>query len=275
MEIYMGNKFDIEKMPFVSELQNLKQICRPLEMLGITDFIFMRIYPDGTFIDLGTHVPWAKLFFENLYTLKYEKKDMQTHAFRDGIALWDNNPTNQIWHDGKLFSVSNGLSIAKPTNEYDDLYCFYTVSCNNILNDFYINHLDVLEQFINYFNDKAELLIKRVSKNKLILPEEYTKKAVIKTTDTPAIIENFLMEIGKHKSLSNNPYGLTFKELECLTWLCAGKSAAETGLILNRSKRTIETHINNMKIKLNCHKISSLIYTATAHGLVPNKESKN
>jgi DNA-binding CsgD family transcriptional regulator len=261
---------DLKKMPLVTESQSVKQICKPLKLFGITDFWFMRGYPNGTFLDLGTHLPWATLFFENFYQLKYEKKDMEMHTFfREGMALWDHNPENKIWQEGKEFSLGHGISIAKHTNAYVDIYAFYTTQNNHKMNDFYINHLTILEKFILYFNEKAQSLIKKADNNRFIMPDKYREKSVKKVSDT-ALIQEFLIRIGKERhSLNTVSYKpLTYKELECLAWLCMGKSSEEIALILNRSKRTIETHINNMKIKLNCTKATSLIYTAVSLGLL-------
>ncbi len=43
---------------------------------------------------------------------------------------------------------------------------------------------------------------------------------------------------------------LSPRERECLRWITLGKTAAETGIILNLSKRTVEFHINNAIRKL-------------------------
>ena len=47
---------------------------------------------------------------------------------------------------------------------------------------------------------------------------------------------------------------------KALACLCQGKSADETAIILNISKRTLEEHITNMKIKANCSNKAQLVY---------------
>jgi PAS domain S-box-containing protein len=44
---------------------------------------------------------------------------------------------------------------------------------------------------------------------------------------------------------------LTDKERECLKWVSAGKTAAETAAIIGRSARTVEFHLRNATRKLN------------------------
>ncbi len=59
---------------------------------------------------------------------------------------------------------------------------------------------------------------------------------------------------------------LTKKEIECVRWMIRGKSAAEIGGIVHASPRTIEAHLNNVKIKLNCFKQFQLGYLFGKYG---------
>jgi DNA-binding CsgD family transcriptional regulator len=61
---------------------------------------------------------------------------------------------------------------------------------------------------------------------------------------------------------------LTSRQKECLQWVCMGKTAEEIGIILGCSQRTVEAHINNIKIKLDCTRITQIIYLAIKHGLI-------
>lgn len=57
-----------------------------------------------------------------------------------------------------------------------------------------------------------------------------------------------------------NPIALSSREIECINWMVKGKSAEEIGKILNLSRRTIETHIENIKAKTKCYKQFQLGY---------------
>ncbi len=52
---------------------------------------------------------------------------------------------------------------------------------------------------------------------------------------------------------------LTPREMECLFYLIRGKTAKKIALILSISPRTVESHIANIKAKLNCETKSDLI----------------
>jgi DNA-binding CsgD family transcriptional regulator len=67
--------------------------------------------------------------------------------------------------------------------------------------------------------------------------------------------DEFIVSIVKtdHTILINRMkvYGLSFRETEVLLWLSRGKTNAETALILNLSRRTIEKHLERIYTKLN------------------------
>lgn len=52
---------------------------------------------------------------------------------------------------------------------------------------------------------------------------------------------------------------ITKKELKCGFALLKGKTAKETALEFNRSQRTVEHHLANLKIKLGCKRKSEVI----------------
>jgi DNA-binding CsgD family transcriptional regulator len=59
---------------------------------------------------------------------------------------------------------------------------------------------------------------------------------------------------------------LSKKEIECVNWMIKGKSASEIAMILAISTRTVESHMNNIKIKLNCYKQFQLGYLIGKYG---------
>lgn len=60
----------------------------------------------------------------------------------------------------------------------------------------------------------------------------------------------------------------TKRELECLYYFAVGKNANEVGEILAISKRTAESHVQNLKIKVDVRKLAELIFYATKQQLI-------
>lgn len=63
-------------------------------------------------------------------------------------------------------------------------------------------------------------------------------------------------------------FGLSKCEATCLFYLIRGKTAKEIGIILANSTRTIEKHIDSIKVKLNCKTKSDMISKALLHGFM-------
>lgn len=66
---------------------------------------------------------------------------------------------------------------------------------------------------------------------------------------------------------NSNPYRLSQRQLECLFFLLRGKSSKEIGKILNLSPRTIESYIDEIKLKMGCSIKSQVIEKAFVEGL--------
>lgn len=66
--------------------------------------------------------------------------------------------------------------------------------------------------------------------------------------------KNFISKLMMSEYFRNNPtVRCSEMEKECLYYYLQGFTAKETAKMLNLSHRTIETHIANVKTKLNCH----------------------
>ncbi|AGK59121.1 transcriptional activator protein [Hyphomicrobium denitrificans 1NES1] len=58
------------------------------------------------------------------------------------------------------------------------------------------------------------------------------------------------------------------RELDCLRWVAAGKSAWEASIILGISERTVRFHLNSAREKLNCITTTQAVAKAVAQQLI-------
>jgi DNA-binding CsgD family transcriptional regulator len=65
---------------------------------------------------------------------------------------------------------------------------------------------------------------------------------------------------------NSNPLNLSKRELECLFLLLRGQTAQQTANVLQLSRRTIESYLNNMKNKFGCFNKSELLVKAMSLG---------
>lgn len=61
---------------------------------------------------------------------------------------------------------------------------------------------------------------------------------------------------------------LTTRELECLKWMCAGKSSWEIGCILGISEAGVNFHISNLRIKFGVNRRNGVVIKAIRLGLL-------
>lgn len=117
------------------------------------------------------------------------------------------------------------------------------------------------------YNNKPKIIV-GIDEN--LPPEEWHKEknSQKKQLILPAFADDLTNILAKELSLTSKPettseqillaeefyikgekINLTHREKECLYWLCAGKSAKEIARIFNISPRTVEIHIDHLRIK--------------------------
>lgn len=245
----------------------VNQICQPLfSYCDVSYFDYFREFSDGSRIWLSNSAAWTK----HLYSIKhYEITHFELPAStvkietdkKWGMYLWKNlndylsDRKSQAIFTEKLniaresFNIDHGLSVIKSYESYTDYFSFGTTSEKYRVIDFYLNNADFLHTFCNYFVEKADALIKASIKDKIV---QANHKEILMITDS----EN--PERAPY-TLLNSQYALTKRESECLQYVSKYFSAKEIALKLGISHRTVEKHIDNIKMKLNCDKKSELI----------------
>lgn len=148
------------------------------------------------------------------------------------------------------YNIANGITIAERNARYVDYYCFGADAKKfSIVNNFYLVNLDLLQNYGHYFKEKANLLIDHFEKDKIILSNTIE-------IDDSALTNQFYLS-----NLSN-------RQLQCANLLLEGNTVKEIAAYLNLSPRTIETYIDHLKHKLNCHTKTDLIVKLTKLKLV-------
>jgi DNA-binding CsgD family transcriptional regulator len=254
----------LKKHVLFTDYEHIKQICQKLKKIHINGFFYIRRFPDGSFIDLSTHLNWAEFFLTRYFEEKYEEKDLENHIFIDGdINLWKLNEGNIVWAEGaKHFGFGNGITIIHHEEGYDELFCFYSCVSQEKLNSFYLTHLDLLKKFCRYFIDKAGSIIQKGYSNLLHSPKRYldlAEEKYRKAMATQALeVSDFLSSISSASGFRMNK--LSDREQKCVGLCAKGYSAKEIAEKLFISRRTVETHIKNAKIKFNCRNTTELVY---------------
>ncbi len=245
-----------------ADYRSVVEICKPLEEINTHGFIFIRHFRDGRFIDLSNQIEWSDHFLNKYMQQKYPSSAITDHMFiAEGISLWSLNKENIIWQEGEnFFDFGNGISIAINKEKYTDIFCFYTHKDQLQMNEFYISNLGLLRKFSDYFLEKAAPLIKRELRDPLITPGIYSKnKPVINKDEKEKLLNKFLSVIDPAYQHIKKAGRITPRELNCINLCAKGKSAKQIGKELFLSSRTVETHLKNARLKLECSNLAELI----------------
>ncbi len=232
---------------------SVETFCQPLsEYLGISLFIYFRIYHNSTYITLSNDINLTQEYCFNvdkdsLYFQEYLENDTKSR-----FILWPKDPINlgtqivfnkNYWH---------GLNILKLHDDYVEGCSFLSHVDNSRIHEFFIRNSNVLEKFAEYFKVVFADSIAQGSKHKAIFKSGFDFYLPKHEIRKPLDIRGFLEKIGiggDDVKLNGKIMRITLREKQCLELMDKGYSLKEIGKELLLSHRTIETHINNIKHK--------------------------
>lgn len=226
------------------------EACSPLGHLGIDGFIFMRRFPDGTFIDLSNQLKWSENFLTRYLNGKVNVKNAQDHMLiQPGVSLWSQNPENSIWEEGRaMWGFHSGISIAREGPNWTDIFCFYSRLKPLDMDVEFLKNFYLLEKFNLLFVERFHDFIRQGENHRLVTPDIY-----LFPENSSQNQKRFLDSINGRKA------SLSARERECIFYTAKGNTAAQVGKIMHLSRRTVETHLQSAKEKLFVSKTSDLI----------------
>lgn len=231
---------------FLTATSDIQAIAAPLKAIGINYFSWGRHYHDGGRSFLCN----APENIENYYANSlYRVGNTEAHpaSYHSQIVLWSTLPNQSVFDFIKTRGVSDGIFIIEPKQDYCEFTAFGLQKDAGISANIFLTYIEYLKKYKEHFKDKAKNMIKKSELNKIYLP--YHGNQLQQTNSCDPL--SFLNESGNTK--------LSPRQLSCARFILEGKTINEIALILSLSPRTIETYINNLKIKLNCQNKVDLI----------------
>lgn len=227
---------------------DIQEICKPLsKLLGNIGFGYHKLFPNGKEILLSNDLSWVK---------NVHQKNLAVGSFIDSlgvknakIMLWPFDGHLKIYTDVRqLWDCHYGLSLMNGCNEYFGFTIKNTkdISTINIL----MNHMQELENFCQLFLDKAQNIVDHAAKDMIIY---HKKEGIIKANGY------FKQPPFTHTKKISDRMHLTSRENDCLKLFIRGYTSTETAMTLGISKRTVETHLENIKNKTGISSKNNLI----------------
>lgn len=244
--------------------RKLARICDPLTILGINFFHYAKVRENGDYIFLSNRPDWEAHYISHYFADDLQYKLHPQHV-SGGVELWKNQRNilqRKIFRDAaQLFDLHNGIIIiCKQPTEYE-LFVFAAPKNNKKIYDLYLNHFVLIREFIRYFKNSNQKFLRKTQLHRVKLQEIIGNQFYHKMPRYRLTVKeqkNFLERINPD-ALSGKSMTLTKRQQDCAHWLIEGKTAEETSVILNLSKRTVEYYIAIMKRKLDCNSRSELI----------------
>lgn len=247
----------LKKHPLVSHSEKIQTLCKPLQHLNISTFSHIRSYNENDFSLLCNHPD----FVQNYAKKEYYKGDPCVQIESESIdfgqyIVWDmldcRGLTAAMLQDSAHYNFRHVFTLVKQSAEYSDYYHFGTHLSNIGIHQIYINNLDLLERFTQYFEAKV-----REDED---LCSAYNQRFSFEKNNTevgriPDCHRAFFLD--SLSGADNMP--LSLKEIECAQLLINGKTTKEIAFAMNLSPRTIEDKIESLKSKYRVRNKTELI----------------
>lgn len=251
--------------PFLSLSMEFAELCKPLQLLHINHFTYQKKFNDGYRITLSNKPQWVDDYY-NLQLFHSSLFEGKPSDYPAGFNVWLGEYDLDVYHHGRrYYNTAHSLTVTEPQRDCCEYYLFSTTVNDQKSIQFLANNMEIIYHFILYLKDRGGHLLKAAQKNKLIVQNSFENK----NTDLNQLGDkSFVDDMSQAKQLflkntpihryyfesgENSGIALTQREITCIIYLLQHRTAEETAQLMNISRRTVESYLDNMKIKLNCN----------------------
>ena len=233
--------------------EKLYHFCEPLfPHCNIKTFGYRKFFINGEYIALCNHHAWQRFYFENIHNTGevFSAAICSAPHKKFTYFLWPQNfKTDHIISALHSFDIWNGITIYYRGDDYIESFAFAGDHSSTQIPNFIINNIPFIEKFLLYFKNKTQEIISPYRKDILVKFKEvenfnYKDHNNFKLTEIPAS-EQDLIFIDGDKVIK-----FTRKETQCIEGLSKGLTYKCIANRLGISDKTVETHINNIKLKM-------------------------
>jgi DNA-binding CsgD family transcriptional regulator len=213
-------------------------------------------YFDGQFFNISSDLPWKKITAECDYHKDFTKKylsNIKVTSEKSLLFMWERdsgNPTPVLDHIYSHSGATSGFNILIPKGDHFENYGF---ASTKPLAEVYNNlpSREAIEMFCLYLQDE---LLHSPSLNRPAFG--YTGQHI-----NPIQGDDGQIPIPKAFSFTCNQRGvrITRQELLCLGLLARGYDLKDIARLLSISPRTVEFHLNQIKLKCDMPSKSQLL----------------
>jgi DNA-binding CsgD family transcriptional regulator len=232
---------NISQYPYYSYDHLLDQLMAPIKNhADIQLLFFKRSFSNDTMtFVINTH---HREFVLDYYAKNFHKFSFfhgEISLYKSRFYMWDHfnhQPSLHIYkYMRDVYNLAHGLNIIEKHANFCDLFVFATKPGDGYVNNIYINQRDLFINFVQNFYQNFEMILKDISRCKVMMPTQNKKMLRSKSIISP-------------------------RQNDCGRLLAQGFTSKEIGKILKISPRTVEEYINILKRKSGAKNRAQLIF---------------
>ncbi len=227
-----ANQYNIGNNKRLRELCSGLLLHSPIKVFGYRRFFF-----DGTYLALCTDIHYQEYYFKNFINVGrvFYHALSNSNLKKFSYFLWPAVPNTRdpimaalLKHD-----IWNGMTIYWRTNKYIESFAFAANASDTNLQNYLINHLDLLKNFIFEFWRKGKLVIC-----------DYDKASLARFKDFEEFKFSQMLE-----EIPDDKIPLTIRQEECIRMVAKGYTSKKIAKELEIAPKTVENHILAVKEK--------------------------
>jgi LuxR family quorum-sensing system transcriptional regulator SolR len=252
----------------------IDDLCAHIKKIGVTYFSHTRIFDDGSRFDLNNNPVMIEQFYFNKDEIyKAYAPEVNPRTVETDIVCLDsfhNNKAAEFLRE--CYGIDHMIVKIDKHDGYCDSWNFGTSRNNHGFYATFFRNQEMIKLFIEFYLSKAEDIIEACSKDRIIVVSDSapsTNDIIMPGADARVCDEvhsALLAQINKLKIGSCEH--LTKTEIRCCQLLLEGMSRKEIANILCKSPRTIDTHIQNIRQKLNCSTKAQMMSVLRSMGFI-------
>lgn len=247
------------KHPLLLLSAEFSELCKPLLLFHIHHVTYLKQFNNGARIMLSNKPQWVKDYYDLALfdSSLFEKKPSD---YESGFNVWLGDYDLPVYQHGRrYYNTADCITITEPQHDSCEHYLFSVAPEHSKTIQYLVNHIDILYHFISFVRDRGELLLKKSEKSKIIL-NDIDGDHYFKMQNSQGKFEESRKLFYNQTRLRRYYYDVdgrykikfTERELTCISYLLNNKTAEETSTLMNISRRTVESYLDNIKDKLNC-----------------------
>lgn len=230
--------------PCFSHANEFKTLCSPLEKIQINYFGYAHLNHDKKLTVMNNHPDFLAHYLQK----KYYNADIHLAQLSNNNqylivdALELSAQSKLVNEDAKQFGVHHLFTVINHDHTGKHFYHFANESSSYAINQFYVNNLDLLKTFIQYFHSQlqASSQLALIHEMPLIIDDKQANFSVDSAlldqqTDSR---KTFLKAIGAN---------LSPQQTKCVELLIKGYAAKQIAAQLSLSQRTVENYLAHIR----------------------------